>query len=442
MSPQIGLTLRKARLARGLTVEQAARAVHIKAHYLRALEEERWEVLPSRAQGKGFLRLYADFLGLDAAALLQAWEAPQSAADAQEASSSAPSPVLQQPVKISKPDGEAQPARDEGGKASKQPLDPALPIFREIGRAFHQQREQLGLALEEVERYTHVKRHYLKAIEEGRLDDLPSPVQGRGMLLHYARFLQLDPEPLLLRFAEALQARHRQRQAPQRSQAVKVSSAWMRKAQTFFAERLLVWLVVLMLAVVGVGSWQVVRATRTQSAQPTPPNVMDVLFPSPTVSPTPVPPTATPTPPVPGLAPPGGEQPQAEGTGEPTEVPRSNAPIQVYFVAQHRAWVRVIADGETKFQGLVVPGASYNYTAQNRLEVLTGDGSALQVFYNQQDLGLLGRFGEVVDRIFTITGVQTPTPTVTPTPTITPTPTVTSTPTITPSPTATVGTLP
>ncbi len=443
MPPQIGLTLRKARLARGLTLEQAARAVHIKAHYLQALEEERWEALPSRAQGRGFLRLYADFLGLDAAALLRAWEAPQSAADAQEASAPTQPPASQQPAEMPKPDGEAQPARGEEGEAAEQPSDPALPIFREIGLVFRQQREQLGLALEEVERYTHVKRHYLKAIEEGRLDDLPSPVQGRGMLLHYARFLQLDPEPLLLRFAEALQARHRQRQAPQRSRAVKVSSAWMRKAQAFFADRLLVWLVVaLLVAVVGIGGWQVVRATRAQPAQPTPPNVMDVLFPSPTVSPTPIPPTATPTPPVPGLAPPGGEQTQPEGTGEPTEVPRSNAPIQVYFVAQHRAWVRVIADGETVFQGLVVPGASYNYTAQNRLEVLTGDGSALQVFYNQQNLGLLGRFGEVVDRIFTITGVQTPTPTVTPTPTITPTPTVTPTPTITPSPTATVGTLP
>ncbi len=430
MSPaDIGLTLRKARLARGLTLEQAAQAVHIKPRYLQALEEGRWEDLPSRAQGRGFLRLYADFLGEDSDALLHRLEA--QAAPAPDAQGEARTDAAASPPAAAPADGATPPTApaDE---------DPALPIFAEIGAAFCQQREQLSITLQEAERYTHVKRHYLQAIEEGRLDDLPSPVQGRGMLLHYARFLQLAPDPLLLRFAEALQARHRQRQQPQRRTVRAMPMpAWWPKARAFVRDRLLIWAVVLVSAVVvGFGVWQVGKLHRAQAPQPTPPNVVDVLFPSATPTPTVAQPTPTPTPPVAGGA------AGADVTAEPTDVPQSSAPIQVYLVAQHRAWVRVIADGDVVFQGVVVPGASYDYAAQTRLEVLTGDGAALQVFYNQQNLGLLGRFGEVVDRVFTISGVQTPTPTVSPTPTITPTPTVTSTPTATPTPTPTAQTLP
>ena len=431
MSPvDIGLTLHKARLARGLTLAQAAQAVHIKPRYLQALEEGRWEDLPSRAQGRGFLRLYAEFLGEDSTALLYQLDTQTtSSAKAHDEKDSAAQGTTKTTASSSSDAATATPSKAED--------DPALPLFAEIGAAFRRQREQLSISPEEAERYTHVKRHYLQAIEEGRLDDLPSPVQGRGMLLHYARFLQLDPDPLLLRFAEALQARHQQRQQPTR-RAAQIALPWLPQVRGFVRDKLLIWSVVIIFVVaVGFGAWRVGQLHQAQAPQPTPPNVVDVLFPSPSPTPTAAQPTPTPTPPLAG-----GSNVISETTAEPTEIPVGNAPIQVYLVAQHRAWVRVVADGEVVFQGIVVPGASYDYTAQTRLEVLTGDGAALQVFYNQQNLGLLGRFGEVVDRVFTIGGVQTPTPTVSPTPTITPTPTRTPTPTITPSPTATAQTLP
>ena len=84
-------------------------------------------------------------------------------------------------------------------------------IFKEIGVELRKRRELLSLHLEEVERNTHVKAHYLEALEKGAMDDLPSTVQTRGMLSNYATFLDLDVDALLLRFADALQARHRER---------------------------------------------------------------------------------------------------------------------------------------------------------------------------------------------------------------------------------------
>ena len=62
---EIGNSLREARLRRGVDFAQAELATKIRGKYLRALEDEQFEVLPSETYVKGFLRTYAEFLGLD-----------------------------------------------------------------------------------------------------------------------------------------------------------------------------------------------------------------------------------------------------------------------------------------------------------------------------------------------------------------------------------------
>jgi cytoskeletal protein RodZ len=62
---EIGSSLREARLKRGLSPADVQKAIRIRDRYLQALEEERWELLPGDAYVKGFLRTYADYLGLD-----------------------------------------------------------------------------------------------------------------------------------------------------------------------------------------------------------------------------------------------------------------------------------------------------------------------------------------------------------------------------------------
>jgi hypothetical protein len=62
---EIGNSLREARVRRGIELVQAEGATKIRTKYLRALEEEQFELLPSETYVKGFLRTYADYLGLD-----------------------------------------------------------------------------------------------------------------------------------------------------------------------------------------------------------------------------------------------------------------------------------------------------------------------------------------------------------------------------------------
>jgi cytoskeleton protein RodZ len=66
----LGSELREARVQRGLTLEAVAYETRIRTRYLEALEDERWDDLPGEAYAKGFLRTYADFVGLDGPQML------------------------------------------------------------------------------------------------------------------------------------------------------------------------------------------------------------------------------------------------------------------------------------------------------------------------------------------------------------------------------------
>jgi cytoskeleton protein RodZ len=62
---KIGPILEKARKERGLTLDEAEHATKIRKRYLSGLEREDYGVLPDAVYARGFLKTYANFLGLD-----------------------------------------------------------------------------------------------------------------------------------------------------------------------------------------------------------------------------------------------------------------------------------------------------------------------------------------------------------------------------------------
>jgi cytoskeleton protein RodZ len=62
---EIGSSLREARVRRHLELGQVERDTKIRTKYLAALEDDRFETLPGPAYARGFLRTYADYLGLE-----------------------------------------------------------------------------------------------------------------------------------------------------------------------------------------------------------------------------------------------------------------------------------------------------------------------------------------------------------------------------------------
>ena len=62
---EIGYSLRSARERQGIGLPEAETATKIRAKYIRALEDEDFDALPADTYARGFLRTYADYLGLD-----------------------------------------------------------------------------------------------------------------------------------------------------------------------------------------------------------------------------------------------------------------------------------------------------------------------------------------------------------------------------------------
>ena len=69
--PGIGPTLRDARIRARVDIAEVEARTKIRAKYLRAIENEDWELLPGPVYIKSFLRTYGDYLGLDSRMLVE-----------------------------------------------------------------------------------------------------------------------------------------------------------------------------------------------------------------------------------------------------------------------------------------------------------------------------------------------------------------------------------
>jgi transcriptional regulator with XRE-family HTH domain len=65
MDSRIGSVFREARNRRKIDLSEVEAATRIRVRYLRAIENEEWDVLPGGVYTRGFIRTYAGFLGLD-----------------------------------------------------------------------------------------------------------------------------------------------------------------------------------------------------------------------------------------------------------------------------------------------------------------------------------------------------------------------------------------
>jgi transcriptional regulator with XRE-family HTH domain len=123
---KIGQVLEKARKERGLTLDEVEHATKIRKRYLVGLEREDDGALPDAVYAQGFLKTYAEYLGLDGEELSREFKEPrQERGDAygtpQESESDQPP--------ISPPD---EPSPSRGRTSSKPTLDP-LPQNKGVG---------------------------------------------------------------------------------------------------------------------------------------------------------------------------------------------------------------------------------------------------------------------------------------------------------------------
>jgi cytoskeleton protein RodZ len=115
--PEIGETLRDARMRARIDVSEIEATTKIRAKYLRALENEEWGLLPGPTFVKSFLRTYAQALGLDGKALVEEYRLSEEN----------PSDALLEPI-VSSPQRSGRSRSSGGGRPPAGPSRGYLAI--------------------------------------------------------------------------------------------------------------------------------------------------------------------------------------------------------------------------------------------------------------------------------------------------------------------------
>jgi transcriptional regulator with XRE-family HTH domain len=267
-----------------------------------------------------------------------------------------------------------------------------------LGLWLRRRREARDLSLDEVEEALRIRRRYLQALEVGDYAALPGPIQARGFIRNYARFLQLPVEEALSRYQAEVEGRPFQPRA--QSVDTRPHQMGLDRPTVFapppsaeeeaqgFSNRLppVLWVLVgamILFGLVALISLLYLQFNGVLSRSD--------AVPTPTLAATAV---AVNTP----VSESGGEQfsPSIDGT------------VSVRLVPQGHAWIRVVADDAVVFQGVATPEEPIEAVASDLCTVETGNGGAFQLFLNGEDFGSLGEQGRVVRRAWTPAGEVSP----------------------------------
>jgi Helix-turn-helix domain/RodZ C-terminal domain len=132
----------------------------------------------------------------------------------------------------------------------------------EIGSSLREARSRRGLELVEVEAATMIRTRYLEALEEERFELLPAGPYARSFLREYADFLGLDGEIFV--------GEYEQRFAPEPEPPSPPPPPGVRLAQLLGSLSLTRGLIILAVALIGVGLWQLGGSGEKTGVKPTP----------------------------------------------------------------------------------------------------------------------------------------------------------------------------
>jgi len=316
-----------------------------------------------------------------------------------------------------------------------------------LGQRLREAREAKGYVLEDVERVTHIRVKHLAALEAGDFNALPSDAQVRGFLRNYAQFLSLDSEQILENYKAARERKaglssrlspnaqwssasaapepapeaHGAPSPPKKISETGRSAAFQQRllssppVSATPQNRLRRWRLLSPDVLVGGTVTLLIVVLLFWGAAQFITHLLQT--PTPTVSATTTASGATSAATLPPL--------EATATIQLPTPLATYTGVNLSVRAEQRVWVRVTVDGAEAFAGLLPPGASKEFTGQNVIELVTGNGQGTRVIWNGRDQGTLGEMGEVVDRLWTVDGMIVPTPTAgapVSTPTQTPTP--------------------
>lgn len=248
----------------------------------------------------------------------------------------------------------------------------------QIGAYLRHVREENGLSLEEFAAQTMIQTRMLRAIEEGKLHQLPEPVYVQGFIRRYADALGLDG----VEFAEAF---------PAQKSLNLVQSSWKDSpAAQLRPLHLYIAYVALIIASVSLLSYIVGRSAtsigtnnlRTNSSTQALAPALNQTVGEQTPTPTKI----------------GKMTAKERITTDPT-VP--NKPVRIDIKLTAQSWLEVETDGEVKLAEVLPEGTERTWTADKQVRVRAGNAGGVLLAYNGGKAAQLGAPGAVEEKTFT-----------------------------------------
>ncbi len=409
-----GSQLKKIREERNIPLEQVASVTRIRLSILQDLEDEEYSELSSTTQTRGFLRLYAEFLGLAVEPELEPVDEEPVTPEPLEKSklrkpiqlplkkkepvSEEPKPeVLPKPKSAPKPESvAAAPISELPENTTSESQEDLIAIGRELSA----RRRYLNITWDVIEEETHIPKDQLRNLERGDLDAFINPMQFKGLLQAYARFLNLDVAAIMIRYADAVQKRRLEKSGTRLKlpQPFKVLPPFLVNLKRFFTLDLFFG-TLMILGIVGFLIWGISRMTfpdNEQEATGTLPAVAEVLLSE-----------ATPQP---------SETAEviAEETPQliPTMTPFYTASeiesnLEIVLLIRQNVWLKVTSDGDILFQGRQVAGNVLTYSGEDAITLETGNIAAIEIIFNRQTIDPITEvIGTAARLLFTADGMQ------------------------------------
>jgi len=283
-----------------------------------------------------------------------------------------------------------------------------------LGEAFRTAREARGLTLSDAAEHIHIRSVYLAAIEAEDWPAIGAPVYARGFIRAYARFLGLDPEEAVARFAERIPS-----ESPSQvtaAMAAKSASQTGRRGPSFGAIAGIV-IALVLVAFVGyeyyaykTGSEGSPITVATATARPIalataapPPLATSPSSPAANANPAANAPAAIDSP-----APGGSNAPASSDADSPAPLasdaaekpspgPMAKDGLQIRLA--ERSWIRVVIDGTTVLEGIFPAGTIRTFSGKTAV-VRAGNAAGVDVSVGGRSLGTMGGTGDVVERSY------------------------------------------
>lgn len=242
--------------------------------------------------------------------------------------------------------------------------------MEKIGKKLKKTREKKELSKKKVQRDIKIHSRIITAIEEAKIDDLPGPIYVKNFIREYAKYLGLDPKPLLEQFSYTAKNNFK----PESFQGFQAKGDYIKRL--FYVKRFF-YIILIIVIIFGI-FWGIKKINfsskqiKTSRSEPQ---------------------TAE-------------KKEETRSINQELLVPKSK-PLTLKIKTLQDTWVQVKSDGNIVFQKLLPQNETQEFKADNNYKIWVGKASKVKLYLNGVSLEPLGK-GVVKNVLIDRSGVNFP----------------------------------